>query len=312
MSKYKRPLDEQISEETVEEKSQTAQKTKQSVIEVDSLSYSYESYDEEPTDPALDNISFSVYRGEFIAILGHNGSGKSTLAKLLNAQIFPSKGKIKILGMDTCEKDNLWKIRSSCAMVFQNPDNQMVASIVEEDVAFGPENLAIPNPELRRRVDAALKAAGMYEYRRREASHLSGGQKQRVAIAGVLAMLPECIIMDEPTAMLDPSGRKEIIDTIHYLNKEEGKTILLITHNMEEVTGADRILVLNDGKIALQGSPREVFSRVEEMRQLQLDVAQVTELSYLLNKAGLDIPPDCLSIDELSTALLSEAERRGL
>lgn len=282
---------------------ETAQK-KKIMIDVDGVSYAYPNYEAEADDVALDSVSFRVYEGEFVALLGHNGSGKSTLAKLMNAQILPQKGSIHILGMDTAQEKNLWDIRSRCAMVFQNPDNQMVASIVEEDVAFGPENLAIPNPELRERVDRALQLTGMTDFRRRSSSQLSGGQKQRVAIAGVLAMLPACIILDEPTAMLDPIGRREIIETVHYLNQELGTTIILITHNMEEAVAADRILVLSDGKIALEGSPRQVFGQVETMQKLQLDVAQVTELSYLLHQEGFPISKDCLTIEELAQEIL--------
>ncbi len=291
-----RQLDEVEAEETAE---------KEVVIEVDDLHYKYPNYEEDREDEeVLKGLNLKVYDGEFIAILGHNGSGKSTLAKLLNAQMLPTQGDIKILGMNTKSKANLWDIRSSCGMVFQNPDNQMVATIVEEDVAFGPENLGVPMPELRQRVDEALKAVEMYENRRRPAHKLSGGQKQRVAIAGILAMLPRCIIMDEPTAMLDPIGRREIISTIGELNKEAGKTILLITHNMEEAIHADRILVMNDGDIVLEGKPGEVFSQVETMRNLELDVPQVTEVAYRLNKVGFKIKSNILDIDEFLEAVL--------
>lgn len=291
-----RQLDEALAEETAD---------RQVVIEVNDLHYSYPNYEEgKEKKEALSGVNLKIYKGEFIAILGHNGSGKSTLAKLLNAQILPSSGAIKILGKDTSDNKNLWDIRSQCGMVFQNPDNQMVATIVEEDVAFGPENLGIPMPELRERVDNALKSVGMYENRRRPAHKLSGGQKQRVAIAGILAMLPTCIIMDEPTAMLDPIGRREIVSTITKLNKEQGKTIILITHNMEEAIHADRILVMNDGEIVLEGNPREVFSKVDTMRDLELDVPQITELAYKLNKKGYNIEPNLLDIDEFLEAVL--------
>lgn len=273
-------------------------------IVVDHVVYEYPAVTAEDAPlRALNGISLEIAAGEFLAVLGHNGSGKSTLAKLLNAQMVPTEGRITILGMDTAEEEKLWDIRSHCGIVFQNPDNQMVASVIEEDVAFGPENLGIPNPELRERVDEALRAVGMYEHRRRAPHELSGGQKQRVAIAGVLAMRPDCIIMDEPTAMLDPIGRREILNAIAYLHEKEHKTILLITHNMEEAACADRVIVLNRGQIALEGTPREVFSRVEEMRSLALDVPQVTELSFLLHQAGFEVPPDVLSVDELLEAL---------
>lgn len=292
----KKQLDEAHAEETA---------GKEVVIEVDDLHYKYPNYEEGREDEeVLKGLNLKVYDGEFIAILGHNGSGKSTLAKLLNAQMLPTKGDIKILGMNTRSRVDLWNIRSSCGMVFQNPDNQMVATIVEEDVAFGPENLGVPMPELRQRVDNALKAVEMYENRRRPAHKLSGGQKQRVAIAGILAMLPRCIIMDEPTAMLDPIGRREIISTIGELNKKAGKTILLITHNMEEAIHADRILVVSDGEIVLEGKPRDVFSQVQTMRDLELDVPQVTELAYRLNREGYNINPNILDIDEFLEAVL--------
>lgn len=276
----------------------------QTVIDLSHVSFTYPSEDGEVREPVLRDVSFQVKEGEFIAILGHNGSGKSTLARLLNAQVLPNEGEIHILGMDTREEDLLWEIRSHCGMVFQNPDNQMVASVVEEDVAFGPENLGVPLPELRERVDEALKSVDMYDYRHWPVHQLSGGQKQRVAIAGVLAMLPSCIIMDEPTAMLDPVGRREILETIHHLNKEEGKTILLITHHMDEAAQADRILVMAEGRLALEGKPRAVFAQVETMRALELDVPQVTDLSYRLRQAGFPVPGDCLEMNDLVEALL--------
>ncbi len=273
-------------------------------IETENLSYAYPVFENEEPVMVLKNFSLQIKKGSFVAILGHNGSGKSTLARLLNAQMMPTEGRIRILGMDTREEAKLWDIRSRCGMVFQNPDNQMVASIVEEDVAFGPENLGIPNPELRNRVDFALDAVDMSPYKKRATHELSGGQKQRVAIAGVLAMKPDCLVMDEPTAMLDPIGRREILQTIDYLNHQQKMTILLITHNMEEAVHADRIVVLNDGEIALDGSPREVFSRVSMMRNLELDVPQATELSYLLHEAGYEIPGDLLTVREVVEALL--------
>ncbi len=283
-----------------EQKLQAAEISRQpeSMISVKNLEYYYDVGDGESIH-AIKNVSFEIKRGEFVAVLGHNGSGKSTLAKLLNAQMMPTKGDISILGMNTKDEEYLWDIRSHCGIVFQNPDNQLVASIVEEDVAFGPENLGIPNPELRNRVDRALMSVGMYDYRRRAPQNLSGGQKQRIAIAGVLAMMPKCIIMDEPTAMLDPMGRLEIMKAVEYLNTEENITFLMITHFMEEAVKADRVIVMSDGKIAMQGTPREIFSQVDKMRELELDVPQVTELAYRLNKAGYEIPGDCLSIEEL-------------
>lgn len=273
-------------------------------IEVENLSYAYPIYEDEEPVKVLKNLNLKIQKGSFVAILGHNGSGKSTLARLLNAQMMPTEGSIRILGMDTRDPNQLWDIRSRCGMVFQNPDNQMVASIVEEDVAFGPENLGIPNPALRDRVNFALDAVEMAAYHRRPTHELSGGQKQRVAIAGVLAMKPECLVMDEPTAMLDPVGRREILRSIDYLNHEQKMTILLITHNMEEAVHADRVLVLNDGQIAMDGSPRAVFSQVNRMRDLELDVPQATELAYRLHQEGIDIAPDLLTVQQVVEALL--------
>ncbi len=273
------------------------------MISVEGLSFAYPAMEGEESQLVLDDINITINAGDFVAVLGHNGSGKSTLAKLLNAQMLPSQGNIKIAGMNTKNEDDLWNIRAKCGIVFQNPDNQMVASIVEEDVAFGPENLGVPLPELRFVVDEALKAVDMYDFRRREPQHLSGGQKQRIAIAGVLAMQPDCIIMDEPTAMLDPIGRREIMESIEYLNKEQGKTILMITHFMEEAAKANRVLVMHDGKIVMDGTPKETFSQVEQMRELELDVPQVTELAYLLHKEGLHFSPDLLTIDDFVEAV---------
>lgn len=273
-------------------------------IEVENLSYAYPIYEDEEPVKVLKNLNLKIQKGSFVAILGHNGSGKSTLARLLNAQMMPTVGTIRILGMDTRDPNQLWDIRSRCGMVFQNPDNQMVASIVEEDVAFGPENLGIANPALRDRVNFALDAVEMAAYHRRPTHELSGGQKQRIAIAGVLAMKPECLVMDEPTAMLDPVGRRDILRSIDYLNHEQRMTILLITHNMEEAVHADRVLVLNDGQIAMDGSPRAVFSQVSRMRDLELDVPQATELAYRLHQEGIDIAPDLLTVQQVVEALL--------
>ncbi len=278
----------------------------ETIIEIQNVVYEYDAYtmdDEKVTERALDGVSLSIKKGEYLVVLGHNGSGKSTLAKLINGQNLPTEGDVFVNGMNTKEEDNTWEIRKTCGMVFQNPDNQMVATIVEEDVAFGPENLCIPNPELRERVDGALKSVDMESYRKHAPHLLSGGQKQRVAIAGVLAMNPECIVLDEPTAMLDPIGRGEILDTIQRLNTQEGKTIVFITHYMEEAVVADRIVVMNDGKVAMEGTPREIFSSVDRMKALGLDVPQVTELGYLLNASGYDVPADCLTIQELVSAL---------
>lgn len=270
------------------------------VINIKNLRYEYEGENENsPKNIGLAKIDLSIDKGEFVAVLGHNGSGKSTLAKLLNAQIIPTEGDIEIFGMNTKDEKNIWDIRQNCAMVFQNPDNQLVATVVEEDVAFGPENLGIDSDEIRKRVDKALKTVGMENYKKHSPHMLSGGQKQRIAIAGVLAMNPEIIIFDESTAMLDPIGRKGIMDTIIKLNREENKTVIYITHYMEEAVLADRVIVLNEGLIELDDKTKNVFSNVERMIELGLSVPQVTELSYLLNKDGIDIPKGILTNDEM-------------
>lgn len=270
------------------------------VINIKNLRYEYEGENENsPKNIGLAKIDLSIDKGEFVAVLGHNGSGKSTLAKLLNAQIIPTEGDIEIFGMNTKDEKNIWDIRQNCAMVFQNPDNQLVATVVEEDVAFGPENLGIDSDEIRKRVDKALKTVGMENYKKHSPHMLSGGQKQRIAIAGVLAMNPEIIIFDESTAMLDPIGRKGIMDTIIKLNREENKTVIYITHYMEEAVLADRVIVLNEGLIELDDKTKNVFSNVERMIELGLSVPQVTELSYLLNKDGIDIPEGILTNDEM-------------
>lgn len=273
------------------------------MIKSENLTYKYFHEDENEERFAVNGVNLNVERGEFLVILGHNGSGKSTMAKLMNALLLPSSGTIYINGMDSKDSDNLWKIRSSAGMVFQNPDNQLVATIVEEDVAFGPENLGVEPKEIRERVDSSLKKVGMYDYRRHAPHLLSGGQKQRVAIAGILAMRPKCIVLDEPTAMLDPSGRKEVIRTIKELNKEYGITIVLITHYMEEAVEADRIVVMDDGKVLMEGKPRDVFSKVREMKQIGLDVPQVTELAYELKKSGINVSEKILTINEMVDAL---------
>ncbi|MEJ8751426.1 energy-coupling factor transporter ATPase [Lagierella sp. ICN-221743] len=269
------------------------------LIEVKDLSFKYE---DEAKKLTLKDINLEVKKGEFVAILGHNGSGKSTLAKLINGQMAPTEGEIRVKGLKTTDEDHLLEIRKTCGMVFQNPDNQIVATIVEEDVAFGPENLGVPMPELRHRVDEALEIVEMSDYKRHSPSLLSGGQKQRIAIAGILAMDPDCLLMDEPTAMLDPIGRKEIVDTMLKLN-ERGRTIVLITHFMDEAILADRVIVLNEGEIVMQGKPREVFSEFETIKSNGLDVPQVTELAYRLNQDGFDIPKDILSVEEMVEAL---------
>lgn len=266
------------------------------IVEIENVSHGY-SKDE--SQLVLENLSLKVSKGEFLVVLGHNGSGKSTLAKLINGILVPRQGSVRVNGMDTNDEELIWDIRQMAGMVFQNPDNQLVATVVEEDVAFGPENQGVESSEIRRRVDAALKTVEMYEYRKNAPHMLSGGQKQRVAIAGVLAMKPDCIILDEPTAMLDPSGRNEVISTVKRLNREEGKTIIHITHYMDEAIDADRIVVMASGKIAMEGTPREVFGDVEKIRSLGLDVPQVTELAFELKKAGIDLDPRVLRIEEL-------------
>lgn len=252
---------------------------------------------------AIDEVSLQVHPGEFIAVLGHNGSGKSTLAKHINAILYPTEGTVWVDGMDTCEEANLWNIRQEAGMVFQNPDNQIIGQVVEEDVGFGPENLGVPTKEIWERVEESLKAVGMYEFRKHSPNKLSGGQKQRVSIAGVIAMHPKCIVLDEPTAMLDPSGRKEVIRAVRALNLAEGITIILITHYMEEIIDADRVFVMDKGKIALQGTPREVFGQVARLKELRLDVPQVTLLAHELRESGLPIPEGILRTEELIRAL---------
>lgn len=268
------------------------------IIEIKNLSFQYEG----SSKKVLKNLNIDIKEGEFICVLGHNGSGKSTLAKLINAQYIPTEGEILVGNMNTKNDDSLWDIREMCGMVFQNPDNQLVATIVEEDVAFGPENLEVPREELRKRVDECLELVGMSEYKRHSPALLSGGQKQRIAIAGILAMNPKCLLMDEPTAMLDPQGRKDILDTVLKL-REMGKTIIHITHYMEECVNADRIIVINEGDVVLEGTPREVFSNVEQMKEIGLDVPEPTEISYLLNKSNINVRADVLTVDELVEAL---------
>ena len=252
---------------------------------------------------AVSGVDIDVEAGQFIAILGHNGSGKSTLAKHLNALLVPTGGTLWVKDMDTKDPENVWQVRQTAGMVFQNPDNQIIASLVEEDVGFGPENIGVPTDEIWQRVEQSLKSVGMLEYRHHSPNKLSGGQKQRVAIAGVMAMEPECIVLDEPTAMLDPNGRKEVIATIRELNREKHMTVILITHYMDEVVHADKVYVMDDGKVVMEGSPKEIFSQVDTLKQLRLDVPQVTELAYELKKAGLDLPDAVLTIEEFTEAM---------
>ena len=271
------------------------------IIEIDNLYYSYE--DEDNYSAVIDNLNLNIERGSFTVILGHNGSGKSTLAKLLNGLYKPTSGTVKVNGMLTTDEENEFEIKKTVGMVFQNPDNQLVASVVEEDVAFGPENLGIAPNEIRERVDYALKSVGMYEHKDSSPSRLSGGQKQRVAIAGVIAMRPQCIVLDEPTAMLDPSGRKEVIDTILKLNQEQGITIVLITHFMNEAEFADRVLVMDNGEILDDGKPTDIFSKVEFLKKCGLDVPQTTELLYELSKNGFDVSRGIISAEETAEAI---------
>ena len=276
---------------------------KEKMIFCKDLFFKYMNYEDKTEKIAIDNVSMDVKEGEFLVILGQNGSGKSTIAKHMNALILPSGGKMFVDNLDTSNNSNLWDIRSKAGMVFQNPDNQLVATVVEEDVAFGPENLGVEPLEIRKRVDESLKSVGMYEYRKHAPHLLSGGQKQRIAIAGILAMMPKCIILDEPTAMLDPIGRKEVISTIKSINKNNKITIVLITHYMDEAAQADRIIDMDNGKKNMEGTPREIFSQVEKMKKIGLDVPQVTELAYELNKEGVNISTDILNIDEMVSEL---------
>lgn len=268
------------------------------MISIKNLSFKYD-YEDENAKEILKDINLEIKEGEFVALLGHNGSGKSTLAKLINGLLLPGQGDVLVDGMNTKSEEEIWDIRRTAGMVFQNPDNQLVATIVEDEVAFGPENMGIEPSEIRKRVDSALEDVGMAEYKKNAPHLLSGGQKQRVAIAGILAMSPKYIILDEPTAMLDPSGRREVIDTLIKLNKEEGKTIILITHYMEEAAISDRVVVMEDGNMVLSGTPREVFSQVDKIKGLGLDVPQVTELAYELKKDGFDISGEILNIEEM-------------
>ena len=273
------------------------------MIKTENLSFEYEKRDEEGnvigTHMAVDGVELSIEPGQFIAILGHNGSGKSTLAKHMNAILVPTGGTMWVAGKDTKQDENLLDIRQSAGMVFQNPDNRIIGTVVEEDVGFGPENIGVPTEEIWRRVEESLNAVGMIEYRHHSPNKLSGGQKQRVAIAGVVAMRPKCIVLDEPTAMRDPNGRKEVLKTVKKLHEKEKVTVILITHYMEEVIDADTVIVMDHGKIVMQGTPREIFSRVEELKEYRLDVPQVTMLAYELRKRGLNIPNGILRKEEL-------------
>jgi energy-coupling factor transporter ATPase len=277
------------------------------IIEADNLSHEFFIRDEEGNVEsivtAVDGVSMSIEKGQFISILGHNGSGKSTFAKHINALLYPSGGTLFVNGLNASDQNNTLAIRKSTGMVFQNPDNQIIASVVEEDVGFGPENIGIPTDEIWKRVEKSLKSVGMWEYRKHSPNRLSGGQKQRVAIAGVMAMEPECIVLDEPTAMLDPDGRKEVIKAAHDLNEKKGMTVILITHYMEEVVSSDKVFVMDKGKVVMEGSPRDIFSQVEKLKSYRLTVPEVTMLAYYLKKKGLDIPAGILTRQELVEAL---------
>lgn len=280
---------------------------KEEMVQAQSLVYEYKKYDEEgrETDAvrAVDQVSLQVEKGDFVAILGHNGSGKSTLAKHMNAILTPTGGTMWVDGKDTREEDKLWEIRQSAGMVFQNPDNQIIGTVVEEDVGFGPENMGVPTREIWERVEESLRAVNMLKYRHHSPNKLSGGQKQRVAIAGVVAMHPECIVLDEPTAMLDPNGRREVIRTVRALNQVEEITVILITHYMEEVIYADKVIVMDQGRVVMEGTPREIFSQVEKLKSYRLDVPQAAMLAYELKKAGVDLPDGILTREELVEAL---------
>lgn len=281
------------------------------MIETENLSYSYREEDGSEGRLVLDSLNIKIEDGSFVAVLGHNGSGKSTLAKQFNAILLPSGGAVYVFGMNTADEEHLYDIRSSVGMVFQNPDNQIVTSIVEDEVAFAPENLGVEPREIRRRVDDALEAVGMTDYRDASPSRLSGGQKQRVAIASALAMEPKCIVLDEPTAMLDPKGRNEIISTIRRLNKEKKMTVVLITHYMDEAALADRVIVMKEGQLVFDDVPERVFSHVEEIKEIGLDVPQVTELIYLLRKEGFDLPDDIISVEKGAELIFNLLSSRG-
>ena len=273
------------------------------IIKVEHLAYTYPGMDDMPGVAVFEDMNLTVEEGTFVAILGTNGCGKSTLAKHFNSILLPTGGKVWVCGLDTSDEDRLMQVRRNVGMVFQNPDNQIVANVVEEDVAFGPENLGIASPEIRHRVDKALKQVGMYEYREHAPHLLSGGQKQRIAIAGVIAMEPKCIVLDEPTAMLDPRGRREVIDTVSRLNKEKGITVVIITHHMDEAAKADRVVVLHKGRVAADGSPKAVFSQVELLHDLGLAAPETVELCDALNREGFHLPLDALSVEECAETI---------
>ena len=275
----------------------------QAMIRTDALSFSYPVEEGQRRTTALEDVTLSIEKGSFVVVLGHNGSGKSTLAKHFNAVLLPSGGAVYVEGMNTQDEDLLLEIRRRVGMVFQNPDNQIVANVVEEDVAFAPENLGVPTAEIRRRVDDALAAVGMTEFARHAPHLLSGGQKQRVAIAGVIAMEPECIVLDEATAMLDPAGRREVLDTVHRLNRQRGITVVHITHHMSEAEDADRVIVMNDGVVAMDGTPRDIFSRMEELRSLGLAAPDTVELLHRLNGHGMSLPLTAITVDECARAI---------
>ncbi|WP_302625671.1 energy-coupling factor transporter ATPase [uncultured Eubacterium sp.] len=279
------------------------------IINIKNLIHDYKTEEDEKVVRAIDNVSVDIEPGQFIAVLGHNGSGKSSLAKHINALLRPSKGTVWVDGIDTKDRQQIWNIRQTAGMVFQNPDNQIVATMVEEDVAFGPENMAVPTNEIWKRVEKALGAVNMTKFRHKSPLKLSGGQKQRVAIAGIIAMEPKCIVLDEPTAMLDPIGRGEVIETLHELNEQKGITIILITHHMNEAVRADKIFVMDKGKLVIQGAPREVFSHVEELKKIGLEVPQVTELGYMLRKSGLKIEKGILTVEELMMQINENRKR---
>ncbi len=281
------------------------------IIELKNVSYEYSNADEEDIAyTAVSNLSLNIERGSFTVILGHNGSGKSTLAKMLNGLYKPTKGDVLVDGINTKTEETEIEVKRKVGMVFQNPDNQLISSIVEEDVAFGPENLGLDPKEIRKRVDESLKAVGMYEFKNSTPHHLSGGQKQRIAIAGMIALRPDCLILDEPTAMLDPKGRAEIVDTVMKLNKEKGITVVLITHYMEEAENADRVIVMNDGVIIADGTPKEIFKNVEMLKDVGLDVPQTTELLYALNKNGMAVPTNVLSVEETAQVIANYLEEK--
>ena len=273
------------------------------IVQAKNLTFEYIRRDEEGNvegiTTAVDNVNIDIKAGDFVAVLGHNGSGKSTFAKHLNALVMPTEGTVYVDGMDTKDADNILKVRQTAGMVFQNPDNQIVGTLVDEEVGFGPENIGVPTEEIWERVEKSLKAVGMYKFRNASPNKLSGGQKQRVAIAGIVAMKPKCIVLDEPTAMLDPLGRKEVINVLHELNQKEGVTIILITHYMEEVIDADHVFVMDGGKLVMEGTPRQVFSQVDKLKSLRLDVPQVTELAYEVKKAGLPVKDGIIRNEEL-------------